>query len=169
MLEAESAFLLAEIPDGQAPLYITSHVLEAPGVKFLQPILAKKWLDGEEFVWLADEGRKNDGPARVMLFPVQACSAGGGVLGFVNSIRDHLSSPDLKLGKAIAEYAGAQLENFLINQANVKFAKLEAEMELAQQVQNRLLPKDARCLDWIFGPFRGPHPRWEVIFTITFP
>jgi sigma-B regulation protein RsbU (phosphoserine phosphatase) len=52
-------------------------------------------------------------------------------------------SPDLKLARSIAEQAGAQLEIALLHRKLLAQAKLEAQMELAQQVQLGLLPRRA--------------------------
>jgi sigma-B regulation protein RsbU (phosphoserine phosphatase) len=50
-------------------------------------------------------------------------------------------SPDLKLARSVAEQAGAQLELALLHQKLVLQAKLEAELDLARQVQLGLLPR----------------------------
>ena len=49
-------------------------------------------------------------------------------------------SPTLKLARSIAEQAGAQLEIALLHEQLVAQARLQAEMELARQVQLDLLP-----------------------------
>ncbi len=50
-------------------------------------------------------------------------------------------SPDLKLARSIAEQGGAQLEIALLHQGLVAQARVQAELELARQVQLRLLPR----------------------------
>jgi sigma-B regulation protein RsbU (phosphoserine phosphatase) len=50
-------------------------------------------------------------------------------------------SPDLKLARAIVEQAGAALEIALLHQEILAQARLQTEMELAQEVQLRLLPQ----------------------------
>jgi sigma-B regulation protein RsbU (phosphoserine phosphatase) len=50
-------------------------------------------------------------------------------------------SPDLKLARSIAEQAGAQLEIALLHQKLLAQAKLEAELDLAREVQLGLLPR----------------------------
>ena len=49
-------------------------------------------------------------------------------------------SPTLKLARSIAEQAGAQLEIAVLHEQLVAQARLQAEMELARQVQLDLLP-----------------------------
>jgi sigma-B regulation protein RsbU (phosphoserine phosphatase) len=50
-------------------------------------------------------------------------------------------SPDIKLARSIAEQAGAQLEIALLHEKLLAQAKLEAQLELARQVQLGLLPR----------------------------
>lgn len=51
------------------------------------------------------------------------------------------ASPELKLAQAIAEQAGVRIENFLLHQETLEQARLQTEMQLARQVQQRLLPQ----------------------------
>lgn len=51
------------------------------------------------------------------------------------------SAPDLKLARAIAEHAGAQLEHALLHQERLAQARLNAEMEVARRVQLQMLPQ----------------------------
>lgn len=50
-------------------------------------------------------------------------------------------SPDIKLARAIAEEAGAQIEKVLLYQKTLQQARLKAELDTAAQIQNRLLPQ----------------------------
>jgi phosphoserine phosphatase RsbU/P len=50
------------------------------------------------------------------------------------------ASPDLKMARALAEQAGVQIENVLLYQESIEQARMQTEMELARQVQLRLLP-----------------------------
>ncbi|MCA9972062.1 MAG: PP2C family protein-serine/threonine phosphatase [Anaerolineales bacterium] len=63
--------------------------------------------------------------------------------GFVNKQLGSFQSPDLKLMRAIAEQAGAQIENALLLHESVNQARLQTEMQLAQEVQLQLLPRQA--------------------------
>lgn len=60
--------------------------------------------------------------------------------GLMNK-RGGFSSPDMKLIQAIAEQAGAQIENLLLHQEMLEQTKLQTELKLAQQVQLQLLPQ----------------------------
>jgi sigma-B regulation protein RsbU (phosphoserine phosphatase) len=83
-----------------------------------------------------------DPPYRsLLLVPMQVRQAKTAVLGVMNKLGDDFMSPDVKMAKAIADYAGAQIENVLLFQASVEQTRLQTEMELAQQVQLHLLPR----------------------------
>jgi len=62
-------------------------------------------------------------------------------LGLLNKAGGDFGSPDLKLVQAIAEQAGAQIENVLLYQETLAQAKLQHEMELAARIQLTLLPR----------------------------
>lgn len=60
-------------------------------------------------------------------------------LGLVNR-GGGFSSPDLKLADAMAEQVGVQFENVLRYQEHIAQTRMQTEMDLARQVQERLLP-----------------------------
>jgi phosphoserine phosphatase RsbU/P len=59
-------------------------------------------------------------------------------LGMMNKAGG-FASPDLKLVRAIAEQSAARIENFLLHQETIEQARLQTEMQMARQVQHRLL------------------------------
>jgi phosphoserine phosphatase RsbU/P len=61
-----------------------------------------------------------------------------GLLGLVNRAGG-FTSPDIKLARAIADQAGAYIENLLLHQERLAQTRLQTEMDLARQVQLRLL------------------------------
>jgi sigma-B regulation protein RsbU (phosphoserine phosphatase) len=61
---------------------------------------------------------------------------------------DGFSSPAMKLTRAIAEQAGARIENLLLFQDSLARARMQTEMDMARRVQVRLLP---RCVPQIDG------------------
>ena len=63
------------------------------------------------------------------------------VLGVFNNNKTDFTSPDIKLAKALAGQAGAQIENALLVQEAMARTRLETEMSLAHQVQTALLPQ----------------------------
>lgn len=82
-------------------------------------------------------------PSFIDNFLLQPIWVGGDIsaaLGLMNK-KGGFSSPDMKLVQAIAEQAGAQIENLLLHQEMLEQTKLQTELELAQQVQLQLLPQ----------------------------
>lgn len=53
----------------------------------------------------------------------------------------NFTAPDLKLGRAIAEQAGAHIEHALLYQETLAQTRLQAEMDVARRVQLHLLPQ----------------------------
>ena len=75
-----------------------------------------------------------------LVAPVRARNAGIAVLGAARSGRP-FSTPDVKLSLAIAEQAGALIENAFAHRDKLADAARAAEMLLAAQVQYDLLPR----------------------------
>ena len=72
--------------------------------------------------------------------PVRTRNAGIAALGAARSGRP-FSTPDVKLSQAIAEQAGALIENAFAYRDRLADAARHAEMQLAAQVQHDLLPR----------------------------
>jgi sigma-B regulation protein RsbU (phosphoserine phosphatase) len=62
-------------------------------------------------------------------------------VGWLKKIGERFSSPDLKLARALADQAGAQIENVLLYQETLTQTKLKNEMELASRIQLGLMPR----------------------------
>jgi phosphoserine phosphatase RsbU/P len=63
------------------------------------------------------------------------------ILGAANKLTGAFQAPDLKLFNTIAEAAGANLENAIFHQEMLVQTRIQTEMDLARQVQIRLLPQ----------------------------
>jgi sigma-B regulation protein RsbU (phosphoserine phosphatase) len=76
----------------------------------------------------------------LLVTPVEAQ---GEVIAALGVARDgpHFSAPEVKLARVIAEQAGAQLEIALLHHERLAQARLQAEMRVAAQVQQDLLPR----------------------------
>jgi sigma-B regulation protein RsbU (phosphoserine phosphatase) len=81
------------------------------------------------------------GLKNILICPIQINGKIGAALGVLNKANGGFSSPDLKLMKAIAHQAGAQIENRLLYAKTLEQAKLETEMHMARNVQVNLLSK----------------------------
>ena len=80
--------------------------------------------------------------------PVRTRSAGVAALGAARAGRP-FTTPDVKLAQAIAEQAGALIENAFAYRDKLAEAARQAEMQLAAQVQHDLLPRHYPALPGI--------------------
>jgi len=78
----------------------------------------------------------------LLLIPFKVYNAKTAVLGFLNKTDREFRSADLKLGCAIADFAGSQIENLLMIRSNGEMVRSETEIALAQQIQESQLPKE---------------------------
>jgi phosphoserine phosphatase RsbU/P len=81
------------------------------------------------------------GVASLALLPIRIRGSAIAGLGLVNKSGGDFTSPDLKLMRAICDQAGAQIENILLYQEHLEQARLRTELDLAAQIQLRLLPQ----------------------------
>jgi sigma-B regulation protein RsbU (phosphoserine phosphatase) len=137
LLEANGAFAVVYLP-GQAPI-VRQHT---------QNPLPESHLLAAATLYRQDPGRHTFKDSETLpaglrnvvmsLLPVRdqvfAC------LGVFNKA-GQFSAPDSKLLKAITDQAGAKLDNALLYQEVILRARLDAEMNLARQVQTALLPQ----------------------------
>lgn len=98
--------------------------------------------------------------ANLLIEPLRVRGTTLAVIGLLNK-PDGFSSPDIKLAHGIAEQLGAQLENTLIHQDTIEQMRMKTEMELAQQVQVRLLPHEAPQVKGL-DVFAGTKPALQV-------
>jgi phosphoserine phosphatase RsbU/P len=99
-------------------------------------------------LWQGD-ARPSSLPGEVgslLMVPIGPGDHAQGAFVFWSERRERFASPDTKLGRAIAEHAGVQIENALLQEDRIAQARLETEMQLARRVQTNLLPKALPCL-----------------------
>jgi sigma-B regulation protein RsbU (phosphoserine phosphatase) len=87
-------------------------------------------------------GMQTLGIDQVLLVPIPIKGECRSVLVLTSKRGTEFTSPDMKLAQAMAEQAGAQIENAQMHAELIDQAKLQAEMQLAKDVQLRLLPRD---------------------------
>jgi phosphoserine phosphatase RsbU/P len=138
----ESAFVLLQTRDDQRMVF------QAPGIFYTEEELwqiAAHVRPDHHLLLNGENQTGSPGVNNLLLLGLKARGARLAVLGLINksgASGETFMSPDIKLAQAIAAYAGAQLENVLLYQANMRLAKLKTEMELAQNVQLSLIPRD---------------------------
>jgi sigma-B regulation protein RsbU (phosphoserine phosphatase) len=96
----------------------------------------------EHEIHLSDPGASlmPTGVSNLLHVPIWVRGAVMAGLGLCNRPGD-FSAPDIKLTRAIADQASAQIERMLLYQEMFDQAKLRTEMELARRVQLDLLPR----------------------------
>lgn len=82
-----------------------------------------------------------EGVNNIVLLPIRIRGSAIAGIGLINKHGGDFTSPDLKLIRAICDQAGAQVENILLYQESIEQAKLKTELDLAAQIQHRLLPQ----------------------------
>jgi phosphoserine phosphatase RsbU/P len=87
-----------------------------------------------------NDHRLPKGITSILIEPVRIRGEIMAALVFFNKASG-FSSPDLKLVRAIADQASAQIENVQMYQDSLRQARMQTEMELAQNVQLHLLPQ----------------------------
>ncbi|MCX6048089.1 MAG: PP2C family protein-serine/threonine phosphatase [Chloroflexi bacterium] len=144
LLKTEDAFMVLQT-DREAPLPVM-YPLRA-WWKELWPVLLnemertpekKQWLLHQHDPFLTKLGL----PIRNLLVKKLVVRPGIWlILGVANKIGGDFHAPDLKLFSTIAEPAGANLENAILHREILDQTRIQTEMELAKQVQMRLLPQ----------------------------
>jgi phosphoserine phosphatase RsbU/P len=118
--------------------------------------------------------------SNLVLEPIEVSGKVLAAVGLAGKPGGDFTSPDLKLLQAIAAQAGAQIENVLLYQEVVAQTRLQTEMEVARNVQLRLLPQTAPRAPAIefFGYSRPAlqvggdffdfvaRPSWPVTFAV---
>lgn len=78
----------------------------------------------------------------LLSIPIRGDAVGAlGLFNKANNASGGFTSADTKLARAIAEQSGAQIEKVLLYQETLNQAKIKTELELAAQIQLRLLPQ----------------------------
>jgi phosphoserine phosphatase RsbU/P len=136
LLKADSAFVVFDRADEP---YLVEHYPE----QMLDNIyldLAFRAVRRSGQAYLSTEELRTKALVNFLLVPIQIRNDISAALGFTKKSSDFMS-PDLKLAQALAEHAGAQIDNVLLYKKNLDQMKMQTEMELARQVQLNLLPR----------------------------
>jgi phosphoserine phosphatase RsbU/P len=160
LVDVEGAYALLKMPN--RPLLIQ---------QYPSPVLAEHVVDdcfdqvrrsGQPL--LLDQQSDTDLPDAVrnlFVLPVQIRGVIVASLGLFNKQGGDFTSPDMKLVQAIAEHAGARIENVLLYQDSLAQTRLQTEMELAHRVQSNLLPQRPPAIRGL-DLWAGSRPAFEV-------
>ncbi|MCB9135447.1 MAG: SpoIIE family protein phosphatase [Anaerolineales bacterium] len=137
LLKADSAFVLFE---NEKDLYSVEHY-PAQHLDSYYVDLSFRAVQRYGQTYLSSEELRTKALVNFMLVPVEIRGKISAALGFTKKSGDFMS-PDLKLAQALAEHAGAQIDNVLLYKRNLDQMRLQTEMDLARQVQINLLPRN---------------------------
>ncbi len=136
LLKADSAFVVFDLPGED---YSVEHY-PAQMLDNFYLDLAFRAVRQTGQAYLSSEELRTKALVNFLLIPIQIYDQTFAALGFTKKHSDFMS-PDLKLAQALAEHAGAQIDNVILYKKNLEQMKLQTEMELARQVQLNLLPR----------------------------
>lgn len=143
LMGAESAVILLELPD--EPLFISQYPETRPLRDFGMELLSVVRGTGRYFI------QRENLPSsffNVLMIPIQVKGDYRAALGFFDRAWG-FESPQIKLAEAIAEQVGERIESVLLYQESLNQSRLETEMELAYQVQQKLLPRKLPTVEGI--------------------
>ncbi len=96
----------------------------------------------QPFLLFADSVGANQGVEKnVLLIPMNVYDAPLAVMGLSWSKEKEIGSYEIKLSRAIADYAGAQIEKLNLMRSSIEMARMDTEINLAQKIQQSLLIK----------------------------
>jgi len=149
LLKTESAFMALQ-REGQRPLFAV-YPQDNWSVEQWHALLQHIAEDTTKNQWLFQQQdsllQSLQIPMRNLLVKrVDVRKATSLLLGAANKLDGDFQAPDLKLFGTIAEPAAANLENAILHQEMLDQARIQTEMDLARQVQMRLLPQRTPCI-----------------------
>lgn len=139
LLKARGAFFLLDIED--RTLLAVSHPDENINEQALYEVSQQIQKNRRPTALQSNIINGSDESDNILLVPFKVYNAQRAVLGITKDRTDEFMSPDIRLARAIADYAGAHIENRLMVRSNLELVRLETEIELAQKIQSSLLPK----------------------------
>lgn len=140
LVGVEGSVIFVNLP-AQQPL-IVSFPTEIIKLSQLNKLIQELILSGEQYLTVSLNSMWSRHLKNIMLLPINIRQPGYAVLALINKLDGNFTLPDLKLTQAISEYTAAQIENVLLFQSLVEQTKIQTELDLAQRVQNQLIPRD---------------------------
>ncbi len=150
-------------PDGESPI-VVQHPPNQTDAAWLLRVFTQMRARGRGLLLAREDAGGADLPAGIynlFMAPIQIQSRITAALVVLNKPDGPFGSPDMKLTRAIAEQAGAQIENVQLYQEKLAQTRLETEMALARRVQMHLLPQQLPTLSGV-DIFARTQPALEV-------
>jgi phosphoserine phosphatase RsbU/P len=145
LVKAEGAFALLANPQGQLTIVLTyspSTNKDLPGNETLIDIFRQMQDQKSEYLWTSPPILTSQSNHTQSIFVTPIIVQGNLLagLGLINRV-EGFTSPCLKLIRSIALQGGAQLENVQLYQETLTQATIKAELDVAANIQLRLLPQ----------------------------
>lgn len=140
MLKAYSGYAMFVPPSGQDPLLIQQPAGYMPSTTIWQLYWEAQNRERELVYREPTPALETADLENLLHMPIWVDGKIMAAIGLVNKTGGY-ASPDLKLTRAIADQASAQIERMLLYQDMFDQAKLRTEMDLARRVQLDLLPR----------------------------
>jgi len=161
LIKAEGAFVVLQMSGPEwlvelQPAGLTEHTLL---IDFFRQVQSRE----QELLLSADDpaGLPLSDVTNLFMAPIIVEKRIQAVLGlFLNQPAVSLS-PQLKLARAIASFAGAQIENALMHQKILGQTRMQTELELAARIQLQLLPTTPPHLPGL-ELYASSKPAWQV-------
>ncbi len=150
-------------PEGESPT-IVQHPPNQTDPTWLLRVFNQVRARGRGLLLAREDVASADMPAgtyNLFMAPIQIQGRITAALAVLNKPDGPFGSPDMKLARAIAEQAGAQIENVQLYQEKLAQTRLETEMALARRVQMHLLPQRLPTLAGV-DIFARTRPALEV-------
>lgn len=141
LIQCGNAFVIFQEPNGRSQIAQTrTGTLDEPQISGLFENVSQS---RKRLLLRADEANGLIPLAQhnVLCVPVRVKEKIQGALGWLDKAQGTFTSPDIKLAQAIAEQAGAEIENVLLYNESLAQARLKTELELAHNIQHHLLPQ----------------------------
>lgn len=140
LMKVQEVFFLLEMED-RPPNWVFSPK-QSVDKSYLIELCQHLQPTGRPFLFSGNQQANGAGKfSNLLIVPFKVFNAKQAILGFMNKQSGEFNSADIKLAKGIADFAGAQIENLNMIRSNIEMVRLETEIELAQNIQQSLLPR----------------------------
>ncbi len=140
LVKAEEVFFLLHLNDHEpiSVFYPQQSVCLDPLSYTLQDLQAKD----QPYIVLGNSNGSSANCQNLLLIPMKVYNAKVAIMGLASREDHEIRSYDIKLARAIADYAGAQIEKIDLLRSNIEMARIDTEIKLAQKIQQSLVVKN---------------------------
>ncbi len=138
LVKGEEVFFLLNLEDCEPLSVFYPH--QTIDLALLTDVSLKVQANEQPFLLSASSNGVKEGIRKnVLLLPIKVFNASLAVMGLAYNPGKEVSSYEIKLSRAIADYAGAQIEKINLMRSKIEMARIDTEVKLAQKIQQSLL------------------------------